>query len=296
MLKLESICKTFNPGTINEKKALQNLSLHLRPGDFVTVIGGNGAGKSTMLNAIAGVWPVDSGAIILDGRDVTGLPEHRRAGSIGRVFQDPMMGTAPDMWVEENLALAARRGTRRGLRWEITEDERELYHEKLKELGLGLEDRLQVKVGMLSGGQRQALTLFMAAMKSPKLLLLDEHTAALDPATARKVLEISDKLVEENSLTTLMITHNMSDAIKHGNRLIMMNEGRIVLDISGPEKQQLTKKELIDRFAVSAGKQEETDLISWYSPYALSPIFSPNRPCGLKSKNTMSRRNTVTSL
>lgn len=259
MLKIDSISKTFNPGTINEKKALQNLSLHLAPGDFVTVIGGNGAGKSTMLNAIAGVWPVDSGAIILNGENVTGLPEHKRAGSIGRVFQDPMKGTAPDMQVEENLALAARRGARRGLRWEITDDERALYFEKLKALDLGLENRMKVKVGMLSGGQRQALTLFMASMKSPKLLLLDEHTAALDPATAAKVLEITDRLIEENSLTTLMITHNMTDAIKHGNRLIMMNEGRIVLDISGKEKQQLTKQELIDRFAISAGKQEETD-------------------------------------
>lgn len=259
MLKIDSISKTFNPGTINEKKALQNLSLHLAPGDFVTVIGGNGAGKSTMLNAIAGVWPVDSGAIILNGENVTGLPEHKRAGSIGRVFQDPMKGTAPDMQVEENLALAARRGARRGLRWEITDDERALYFEKLKALDLGLENRMKVKVGMLSGGQRQALTLFMASMKSPKLLLLDEHTAALDPATAAKVLEITDRLIEENNLTTLMITHNMTDAIRHGNRLIMMNEGRIVLDISGKEKQQLTKQELIDRFAISAGKQEETD-------------------------------------
>lgn len=259
MLKIDSISKTFNPGTINEKKALQNLSLHLAPGDFVTVIGGNGAGKSTMLNAIAGVWPVDSGAIILNGENVTGFPEHKRAGSIGRVFQDPMKGTAPDMQVEENLALAARRGARRGLRWEITDDERALYFEKLKALDLGLENRMKVKVGMLSGGQRQALTLFMASMKSPKLLLLDEHTAALDPATAAKVLEITDRLIEENNLTTLMITHNMTDAIRHGNRLIMMNEGRIVLDISGKEKQQLTKQELIDRFAISAGKQEETD-------------------------------------
>lgn len=259
MLKIDSISKTFNPGTINEKKALQNLSFHLKPGDFVTVIGGNGAGKSTLLNAIAGVWPVDSGSILLDGTDVTGLPEHKRAGSIGRVFQDPMKGTAPDMWVEENLALAARRGSRRGLRWEITDKEREMYFEKLKALDLGLENRLQVKVGMLSGGQRQALTLFMASLKSPKLLLLDEHTAALDPGTAAKVLEITDRLIEENSLSTLMITHNMTDAIKHGNRLIMMDEGRIVLDIAGKEKQSLTKQELIDRFAVSAGKQEETD-------------------------------------
>ena len=261
MLKLESISKTFNPGTINEKKALQNLSLHLKPGDYVTVIGGNGAGKSTLLNAIAGVWPVDSGAVILDGENVTGMPEHKRAGSIGRVFQDPMKGTAPDMWVEENLALAARRGAKRGLRWEISAEERALYYEKLKALELGLEDRMKVKIGMLSGGQRQALTLFMASLKKPKLLLLDEHTAALDPATAAKVLELTDRIVGEESLTTLMITHNMTDAIKHGNRLIMMNEGNIILDISGEEKKSLTKRELIDRFAVSAGKQEETDAL-----------------------------------
>ena len=259
MLEVKNISKTFNPGTINEKKALQNLSLELKAGDFVTVIGGNGAGKSTLLNALAGVWQVDSGSIILDGKDITALPEHKRASDIGRVFQDPMMGTAPDMWVEENLALAARRGAKRGLRWEISPAEREEYYEKLKGLGLGLEDRLKVKVGMLSGGQRQALTLFMATLKSPKLLLLDEHTAALDPATASKVLEISERLICENSLTTLMITHNMRDAINHGNRLIMMNEGNIALDISGEEKKKLTKQDLLSRFEISAGKQEETD-------------------------------------
>ena len=259
MLDIVGISKTFNPGTINEKHALTKLDLHLEDNDFVTVIGGNGAGKSTLLNAIAGVWPLDEGKIILDGEDITRLPEHKRAKNIGRVFQDPMMGTAPDMQLEENLALAMRRGNRRGLRWEITNAEREEYYEKLKELGLGLEDRLKVKVGMLSGGQRQAITLLMATLKKPKLLLLDEHTAALDPTTAAKVLELSDKLVSENKLTTLMITHNMKDAIRHGNRLIMMNEGNIILDISGEEKKHLTKQDLLDKFAEVAGRQEETD-------------------------------------
>ena len=261
MLKLDNICKTFNKGTINEKKALAGLSLHLEPGDFVTVIGGNGAGKSTMLNAVAGVWPVDSGRIILDGVDVTALPEHKRAGYIGRVFQDPMMGTAPNMQIEENLALALRRGQKRGLKWGVTNAEREAYREKLATLGLGLEDRLTAKVGLLSGGQRQALTLLMASLQTPKLLLLDEHTAALDPGTAKKVLELSDKIISENKLTALMITHNMTDAIRHGNRLIMMDRGRIVLDISGEEKSRLTKADLLDRFAEKAGVQEETDSV-----------------------------------
>ena len=261
MLKLEHLYKTFNPGTINQKVALSDLSLHLNPGDFVTVIGGNGAGKSTMLNAIAGVWAVDSGRIILDGQDVTALPEHKRAKLIGRVFQDPMMGTAPNMQLEENLALAMRRGQRRGLGWGVTKAEREIYREKLKTLNLGLEDRMTVKVGLLSGGQRQALTLLMASLQKPKLLLLDEHTAALDPATAAKVLELSDRIVAENQLTALMITHNMSDAIKHGNRLIMMNEGRIILDISGEEKKQLTKQMLMDKFAEVAGTQVESDQV-----------------------------------
>ena len=259
MLDIISISKTFNPGTINEKHALTRLDLKLEDNDFVTVIGGNGAGKSTLLNAIAGVWPLDEGKILLDGEDITRLPEHKRAKNIGRVFQDPMMGTAPDMQLEENLALAMRRGNRRGLKWEITNAEREEYYEKLKELGLGLEDRMKVKVGMLSGGQRQAITLLMATLRKPKLLLLDEHTAALDPTTAAKVLELSDKLVSENRLTTLMITHNMKDAIRHGNRLIMMNEGNIILDISGEEKKHLTKQDLLDKFAEVAGKQEETD-------------------------------------
>ena len=261
MLELKSISKTFNPGTINEKKALRELSLHLKPGDFVTVIGGNGAGKSTMLNAVAGVWPVDSGSIIIDGIDITGQPEHKRAAYIGRVFQDPMMGTAPNMQLEENLALALRRGKSRSLRWGVTSAEREEYREKLKGLGLGLEDRLTAKVGLLSGGQRQAVTLLMASLQKPKLLLLDKHTAALDPSTAAKVLELSDKIVQENNLTTLMITHNMKDAIAHGNRLIMMNEGKIILDVEGEEKKKLTKRDLMDKFAEIAGSQIESDQI-----------------------------------
>ena len=261
MLQINNVSKTFNPGTINEKKALIDLSLHLNPGDFVTVIGGNGAGKSTMLNAVAGVWPVDSGSIIIDGINVTGESEHKRAKYIGRVFQDPMMGTAPTMQIEENLALAMRRGQKRGLGWQIGKAEREEYREKLKELGLGLEDRLTAKVGLLSGGQRQALTLFMATLQKPKLLLLDEHTAALDPTTAAKVLELSDKLITENNLTAMMITHNMKDAINHGNRLIMMNEGRIIFDVEGEEKKKLTKHDLMDKFAEIAGQQLESDQI-----------------------------------
>ena len=261
MLKVEHISKTFNPGTINEKKALDKLSLHLAPGEFVTVIGGNGAGKSTMLNAVAGTWPVDEGRITIDGTDVTALPDFKRAPYIGRVFQDPMLGTAPDMWLEENLALALRRGKPRGLRWGISDAERRQYRDKLAALGLGLEDRMTTKVGLLSGGQRQAVTLLMAALQKPKLLLLDEHTAALDPATAAKVLQLSDQIVTENNLTALMITHNMSDAIRHGNRLIMMHQGHIILDISGEEKKHLTKRELLDRFAALSGVQEETDAV-----------------------------------
>ncbi|MBR0424925.1 MAG: ATP-binding cassette domain-containing protein [Clostridia bacterium] len=259
MLEILHLYKTFNPGTINEKKAIVDLSLHLAPGDFVTVIGGNGAGKSTLLNAVAGVWPVDSGRILLDGKDVTALPEHKRAAYIGRVFQDPIMGTAPNMQIEENLALALRRGEHRGLRWGVTKKEREEYRERLKILGLGLEDRLTVKVGLLSGGQRQALTLLMASLKKPKLLLLDEHTAALDPVTAAKVLELSDRIIAESNLTALMITHNMTDAITHGNRLIMMDEGHIILDISGEDKRKLTKRDLMERFAAVAGYALEND-------------------------------------
>ncbi|MPM25743.1 Thiamine import ATP-binding protein ThiQ [bioreactor metagenome] len=225
------------------------------------MIGGNGAGKSTMLNAVAGVWPVDEGSILIDGTDVTGLPEFRRAPFIGRVFQDPMMGTAPNMQIEENLALAYRRGQKRGLKWGVTKKERAFYRERLKILGLGLEDRMTVKASLLSGGQRQALTLLMAALQKPKLLLLDEHTAALDPATAAKVLELSDRIVQENGLTALMITHNMKDAIRHGNRLIMMNAGRIILDISGEEKKKLTKADLLQKFAEVAGVQEESDQV-----------------------------------
>ena len=253
MLDLKGIKKTFNPGSITEKKALQGIDLHLNDGDFVTIIGGNGAGKSTMLNAIAGVWPIDEGSIHIDGQDVTAVPEHKRAALLGRVFQDPMTGTAANMQIEENLALAARRGKKRGLGWEVTKAEREKYHDMLVSLDLGLEDRLSAKVGLLSGGQRQALTLLMASMVKPKLLLLDEHTAALDPKTAAKVLEITDKVINENKLTALMITHNMNDAIKHGNRLIMMNEGKIVYDVSGEEKKNLTVEDLMKKFSEVGG-------------------------------------------
>ena len=259
MLELKNICKTFNPGTINAKVSLNHLNLTLKDGDFCTVIGGNGAGKSTMLNAVAGVFTVDSGSIVIDGQDVTRLPEHKRASLLGRVFQDPMMGTAPTMQIEENLALAARRGQPRGLKWGITALERADYRELLKTLDLGLEDRLTAKVGLLSGGQRQALTLLMASLKQPKLLLLDEHTAALDPKTADKVLALSDQIVQENNLTTLMITHNMKDAIAHGNRLIMMDAGRVVVDISGEDKKKLTVPDLLALFSRASGSDEAND-------------------------------------
>ena len=259
MLELKNICKTFNPGTVNEKRALTGLNLTLNDGDFVTVIGGNGAGKSTMLNAVAGTWMVDSGSILIDGTDVTRLPEHKRAAFIGRVFQDPMMGTAPTMQIEENLALAARRGQRRGLGWGITKAERAQYREMLRRLDLGLEDRLTSKVGLLSGGQRQALTLLMASLKKPKLLLLDEHTAALDPKTAAKVLSLSDQIVEENHLTTMMVTHNMKDAIVHGNRLIMMYDGHVVIDVSGEDKKKLTVPDLLALFSKVSGSDEADD-------------------------------------
>lgn len=259
MLEIKNIYKTFNPGTINEKVALNGLSLKLNEGDFVTVIGGNGAGKSTMLNAVAGVWPVDEGQIIIDGTDVTKLSEHKRAAYLGRVFQDPMTGTAATMGIEENLALAKRRGKTRVLRPGITKTEREEYKELLKILNLGLEDRLTSKVGLLSGGQRQALTLLMATLQKPKLLLLDEHTAALDPKTAAKVLDITDRIVNRDHLTTLMITHNMEDAIAHGNRLIMMMNGRIVLDIQGEEKKKLTVKQLLDKFEEASGEEFSND-------------------------------------
>ncbi|MBO4429436.1 MAG: ABC transporter ATP-binding protein [Clostridia bacterium] len=259
MLKLSHVTKTFNPGTINEKVALNDLSLTLNDGDFVTVIGGNGAGKSTLLNAIAGVWKPDCGKITIDGADITDIPEFKRAKLLGRVFQDPMMGTAADMQIEENLALASRRGKRRTLRWAIRKSERDMYKKMLAELGLGLEDRLTSKVGLLSGGQRQAVTLLMATMNKPKLLLLDEHTAALDPKTAQKVLEITDKFVDEGKLTTLMVTHNMKDAIAHGNRLIMMNEGRVIIDVSGEEKKKLTVEALLELFSKSSGTEFAND-------------------------------------
>ena len=259
MLKLENVWKTFNPGTINEKVALQCLNLTMEEGEFVTVIGGNGAGKSTMLNAVAGVFGVDSGKILIDGVDVTNLPEYKRAKYIGRVFKDPMMGTAATMKIEENLALAARRGKSRTLRGGITRVEREEYVEQLKILGLGLENRMTAKVGLLSGGQRQALTLLMATLQRPKLLLLDEHTAALDPKTAAKVLDATQRIVEKDHLTTLMITHNMRDAIAYGNRLIMMYDGHVVVDVSGEEKKKLTVEHLLSLFSQASGSDEVDD-------------------------------------
>ena len=259
MLDMNQVYKTFNAGTINEKKALTGLDIHLQEGDFVQVIGGNGAGKSTMLNCLAGMFPIDQGSIQIDGQDVTRLPEFKRAKLIGRVFQDPMMGTAATMDIEGNLALALRRGERRTLRWGVTNKERERYRELLKTLGLGLEDRLTHKVGLLSGGQRQALTLLMATLQKPRILLLDEHTAALDPQTAAKVLELSEKIVNENHLTTMMVTHNMKDAIAHGNRLVMMNNGHIILDISGEEKKKLTVEALLEKFAQVSGSELAND-------------------------------------
>ena len=261
MLEIQNIHKTFNPGTINEKVALNGVNLNLNPGDFVTIIGGNGAGKSTTLNAIAGVWSVDEGKIIIDGVDITKLSEHKRALYLGRVFQDPMTGTAATMSIEENMAIAARRGERRGLGWGITKKERERYKEALKELDLGLEDRLSSKVGLLSGGQRQAITLLMASLKKPKLLLLDEHTAALDPGTAEKVLNLTRRIVEENQLTCLMITHNMQSAIDLGNRILMMDSGNIVLDIGGEEKKNMTVDGLLEKFKTGAGKALDNDRI-----------------------------------
>ena len=259
MLEIKNIYKTFNPGTQNEKQALRGLSLTLEDGDFVTVIGGNGAGKSTMLNAIAGVWMVDEGQILIDGQDVTKLPEHKRAQYLGRVFQDPMTGTAATMGIQENLALAKRRGKKRTLRPGITKAEHAEYIEYLKILGLGLEERMTTKVGILSGGQRQALTLLMAALQKPKLLLLDEHTAALDPKTAAKVLETTEAIINRDKLTTLMITHNMKDAIAHGNRLIMMMDGKIILDIRGEEKKNLTVENLLHKFEEASGEEFASD-------------------------------------
>ena len=259
MLDIQRISKTFNPGTVNEKKAITDLSLHLNKGEFVTVIGSNGAGKSTLFNAIAGSFYVDAGAITVGGHNMTFLPEYKRAKRIGRLFQDPLKGTAPNMTIEENLALAARRGKRRTLRIGITKAEREQYRELLKTLDLGLENRLTARVGLLSGGQRQALTLLMATMNKPKLLLLDEHTAALDPKTALKVLTLSARIVEENHLTTMMITHNMKDAIKYGNRLIMMHEGHIIYDVAGEEKQKLHVSDLLAKFQIASGGEFAND-------------------------------------
>lgn len=259
MLEIKHLSKTFNAGTINEKVALNDISLTLEDGDFVTVIGGNGAGKSTMLNAVAGVWPIDTGAILVDNQNITGLPDFKRATLIGRVFQDPMMGSAPDMQIVENLALAARRGKKRTLKWGVTKKEKEEYKESLKILGLGLEDRMTTKVGLLSGGQRQALTLLMASIQRPKLFLLDEHTAALDPKTAKKVLDITKMIVERDHLTALMVTHNMRDAISTGNRLIMMYEGRIIFEVSGEEKKKLTVDDLMRKFSEAAGEEFADD-------------------------------------
>ena len=251
MLQLTNITKTFNPGTITEKRALRGIDLQIEDGDFITVIGGNGAGKSTLLNLIAGVHYTDTGSIVLDGKDLTGKPEYVRAKYLGRVFQDPMMGTAANMSIEENLAMAMRRGKRRGLAWHIKNEERDLYREKLALLDLGLDKRMQAKVGLLSGGQRQALTLLMSCLQKPKLLLLDEHTAALDPKTAKKVLELTEEFVTQDKLTTFMVTHNMKDAIRYGNRLIMMMDGKIVYDVRGEEKQKLTVEDLLEKFSVS---------------------------------------------
>ncbi|MDD2234444.1 MAG: ATP-binding cassette domain-containing protein [Desulfitobacteriaceae bacterium] len=259
MLSMNGVSKIFNPGTVNEKTALRNVSLNLEEGDFVTLIGGNGSGKSTLLNCIAGVHMVDKGSIVIDGVDLTKFSEHKRAGVLGRVFQDPMFGTAANLGIEENLALAFRRGQKRSLRWHISAKEKETYKELLKHLDLGLEDRLSTKVGLLSGGQRQALTLVMATLKKPKLLLLDEHTAALDPKTAAKVLELTDRFIDEGNLTALMVTHNMKDAIKHGNRLVMMHDGYIILDIQGEEKQKLTVEDLLQRFGKASGEEFAND-------------------------------------
>ena len=259
MLKLSHISKTFNPGTVNEKVAIQDLSLHLEKGDFATIIGSNGAGKSTMFNAICGDFLTDSGSIVLDGQDITFMPQHARAKNIGRLYQDPMRGTAAGMEIQENLALALRRGQNRGLSWGIKGNEKEFYQKSLKRLGLGLENRMTSKVGLLSGGQRQALTLLMATLKKPKLLLLDEHTAALDPKTAKKVLELTDEIVREMELTALMVTHNMKDAIQYGNRLIMMHEGHVIYDVAGEEKKRLQVEDLLKKFEEASGEEFAND-------------------------------------
>lgn len=259
MLKIEHVSKTFFPGSVNEKKALIDLSLHLKPGDFATVIGGNGAGKSTTLNAVAGVWPIDAGKVIIDGEDISKWPEHKRAKYIGRVFQDPMLGTAAGMMIEENLAIASRRGKTPGLSWSCSSSMHDQFYELLKELDLGLENRMTARVGLLSGGQRQALTLLMATLKKPKLLLLDEHTAALDPKTAAKVLALTEKIVNRDHLTTLMITHNMRDALAYGNRLIMLHNGRVLIDVEGEEKAKLTVPDLMKMFEKAAGSAMDSD-------------------------------------
>lgn len=259
MLKIEHVSKTFFPGSVNEKRALVDLSLHLKPGDFATVIGGNGAGKSTTLNAVAGVWPVDEGKVIIDGEDITSWPEHKRAKYIGRVFQDPMLGTAAGMQIEENLAIASRRGKTPSLSWSCSSSMHDHFYELLKELDLGLENRMTARVGLLSGGQRQALTLLMATLKKPKLLLLDEHTAALDPKTAAKVLALTEKIVKRDQLTTLMITHNMRDALAYGNRLIMLHNGRVLIDVEGEEKAKLTVPDLMKMFEKAAGSAMSSD-------------------------------------
>ena len=259
MLEIKNVHKTFNKGTINEKKALNGVNLHLDPGDFVTIIGGNGAGKSTTLNMVAGVYPIDQGTIILDGKDISDLPEYKRAYMLGRVFQDPMMGTAAGMQIEENMAMANRRGKKRGLSWGITIKEKEMFKEKLQMLDLGLEDRMTSKVGLLSGGQRQALKLLMATLKKPSLLLLDEHTAALDPKTAKKVLDITEKIVARDNLTTMMVTHNMKDAINIGNRLIMMSDGKIIYDVKGEEKKKLKVADLLQKFEEASGGEFAND-------------------------------------
>lgn len=259
MLEIKNVKKTFHKGTVNEKPALQGVDLTLQDGDFVTIIGGNGAGKSTTLNMIAGVYPIDEGKILLNGKNITHMPEHKRAIYLGRVFQDPMKGTAGDMEIQENLALALRRGENRGLRWGITKKEQKQYQEALKTLDLGLENRISSKVGLLSGGQRQALTLLMATLKKPELLLLDEHTAALDPKTASKVLEITERIITQNNLTAMMVTHNMKDAIRLGNRLIMMHEGRVIYEVSGEEKKQLKVTDLLEKFEQVSGGEFAND-------------------------------------
>ena len=259
MLEIKNVHKVFNKGTINEKVALNGVNLQLNPGDFVTIIGGNGAGKSTTLNAISGVWPIDEGSIIIDGVDISDLPEHKRAPYLGRVFQDPMTGTAATMSIEDNMAVAARRGKRRGLRNRISKKEREEFKEQIRQLDLGLEERLSTRVGLLSGGQRQAITLLMAAIQKPKLLLLDEHTAALDPKTAAKVLDLSDKIINDYQLTAMMVTHNMKDAIAHGNRLIMMHEGKVIYDVSGEEKKNLKVSDLLKKFEEVSGGEFAND-------------------------------------